>query len=175
MSIIELGALGEFLGSIGVIATLIYLAVQVRSGARNSAIDARQRVLDRFSDAKANMIHSDFGASIRKVVNMEDNPSEAETTKFFHIMAVFADNMYNAIRLHDEGVLDDEAFDYIAGQFVSVCATPGGNRWWHDFLSFAPPSLAKFVNQRLEGVSIVKPEGISSRSESERAASSVDW
>ena len=30
MSIIELGALGEFLGSIGVIATLIYLAVQIR-------------------------------------------------------------------------------------------------------------------------------------------------
>ena len=30
MSIIELGALGEFLGSIGVIATLIYLAIQIR-------------------------------------------------------------------------------------------------------------------------------------------------
>ena len=32
MSIMELGALGEFLGSIGVIATLIYLAIQIRSG-----------------------------------------------------------------------------------------------------------------------------------------------
>ena len=30
MSILELGALGEFLGSIGVIATLIYLSVQIR-------------------------------------------------------------------------------------------------------------------------------------------------
>ena len=30
MSIIELGALGEFLGSIGVVATLIYLAIQIR-------------------------------------------------------------------------------------------------------------------------------------------------
>ncbi len=30
MSIMELGALGEFLGSIGVIATLIYLAIQIR-------------------------------------------------------------------------------------------------------------------------------------------------
>ena len=29
MSIIELGALGEFLGSIGVIATLVYLAVHM--------------------------------------------------------------------------------------------------------------------------------------------------
>ena len=34
MSIIELGALGEFLGSIGVIATLIYLAIQIRANTR---------------------------------------------------------------------------------------------------------------------------------------------
>ena len=31
MSIIELGALGEFIGAFGVIATLIYLALQIRS------------------------------------------------------------------------------------------------------------------------------------------------
>jgi len=30
MNIIELGALGEFLGSIGVVATLVYLAIQIR-------------------------------------------------------------------------------------------------------------------------------------------------
>ena len=30
MTIFELGALGEFIGSIGVVATLIYLAIQIR-------------------------------------------------------------------------------------------------------------------------------------------------
>ena len=30
MTIMELGAMAEFLGSIGVIATLIYLAIQIR-------------------------------------------------------------------------------------------------------------------------------------------------
>jgi hypothetical protein len=34
MTIIELGAIGEFLGAIGVIATLIYLAVQIRQNTR---------------------------------------------------------------------------------------------------------------------------------------------
>jgi len=34
MSILELGALGEFVGSFGVIATLIYLAVQIRANTR---------------------------------------------------------------------------------------------------------------------------------------------
>ena len=34
MSIIELGALGEFLGSIAVLATLVYLSVQIRQNTR---------------------------------------------------------------------------------------------------------------------------------------------
>ena len=153
MSIIELGALGEFLGSIGVIATLIYLAIQVRVGARNTAIEARQRVLDRFADAKANIIHSDFAVGIRKVSYIEE-PSDAELLQYWTTMAVFADNLYNAIRLNDEGVLDDEAFEFIAGAFVRTCASPGGNGWWKSFATAAPPTLSKFVNERLEAVSI---------------------
>jgi len=35
MSIMELGALGEFIGSIGVIVTLVYLAVQIRQNTRS--------------------------------------------------------------------------------------------------------------------------------------------
>ena len=42
MSIIELGALGEFLGSIGVIATPIYLAMQIRQNTRS--LDEGQRL-----------------------------------------------------------------------------------------------------------------------------------
>ena len=41
MNIMELGALGEFVGSIGVIATLIYLAIQIR---QNSAATRAQAV-----------------------------------------------------------------------------------------------------------------------------------
>ena len=48
MNIMELGALGEFVGAIAVVATLAYLAIQVRASARNTATDARQRVLDSF-------------------------------------------------------------------------------------------------------------------------------
>lgn len=42
MTIVELGALGEFLGAIGVIATLVYLSVQVRQNTRS--LEASQRL-----------------------------------------------------------------------------------------------------------------------------------
>jgi predicted nucleic acid-binding protein len=37
---IELGALGEFIGSFGVIATLIYLAIQIRANTRTTRAEA---------------------------------------------------------------------------------------------------------------------------------------
>ena len=42
MTIIELGALGEFLGAVGVIATLVYLAIQIRQNTRS--LNASQRL-----------------------------------------------------------------------------------------------------------------------------------
>ena len=46
MSIIELGALGEFLGSIGVIVTLIYLAIQIRQSSAATRAQAVQSTSD---------------------------------------------------------------------------------------------------------------------------------
>ena len=56
-----LGSLGEFIGSIAVVLTLVYLAIQVRHGsalleANNAAMDesarlARAAAMDRYSDA----------------------------------------------------------------------------------------------------------------------------
>ena len=40
MSIIELGALGEFIGSIAVVITLIYLAAQIRANTRTTKANA---------------------------------------------------------------------------------------------------------------------------------------
>ncbi len=148
-----IGAIGEIIGAAAVVLTLAYLAMQVRAGARNTAMDARQRVLDRFSDARAHIIHSDFSTTVfQKVTGGVDEISEGEMAKLYPVMAIFADNLYNAIRLNEEGVLDDEAFDYIAGAFVQACATPIGNRWWAMFVDDAPGTLKKFVGPRLEGV-----------------------
>ena len=45
MSITELGALGEFVGSFGVIATLFYLAIQIRSNTRTTRAEASYNAL----------------------------------------------------------------------------------------------------------------------------------
>lgn len=55
MSIMELGALGEFLGSIGVIATLVYLAIQIRQNT-HSLDEGRRLAMAQAYQARATQI-----------------------------------------------------------------------------------------------------------------------
>ena len=59
MTLIELGALGELLGAIGVIATLVYLSVQVRQNTRSLEASQRLALAQTYqmrSDALQNML-----------------------------------------------------------------------------------------------------------------------
>ncbi len=58
MSIVELGALGEFVGALAVVATLIYLALQIR---QNSAMLEQNHEFSRASILQeSNVMYSTF-------------------------------------------------------------------------------------------------------------------
>ena len=81
MSIMELGALGEFLGSIGVIATLVYLAIQVRHS--KDSMDANTRsVMAQISQARADSIMANLRAiqhsdHFPRIQVLRDNSADA--------------------------------------------------------------------------------------------------
>ena len=75
MNIMELGALGEFLGSIGVIATLIYLAVQIR---QNTASMSESRKL-----AIAQTYHQRAATNYNAMVALGNGPLGPIISKAF--------------------------------------------------------------------------------------------
>lgn len=148
------GNVGEFIGAIAVVATLFYLASQIRTSARMTAIEARQTVLDRFSAVKANVAASPHAlTAIAKAIDEGltfEALTKAEQDVLFPVISSFGDNLYNAIRLKDEGILDDEAFEYIARSFCTFCATDAGRTWWNSQYSlYAPDTLKRFVENRI--------------------------
>ena len=68
MTIIELGALGEFVGAIAVVATLIYLAVQIRQNTRSMDASRRLALAQTYqmrADALQTMVTTAAASSIR--------------------------------------------------------------------------------------------------------------
>lgn len=130
MTIIELGALGELLGAVGVIATLVYLSIQIRQNTRS--LDATQRLAlaqtyQMRSDALQNMLvqaaASDIGGIIYKVtaagypddIGALDTLTPEERSRFrqWHIaQQAHWDNMHFQ---YQQGFLDEE---YYRDEFV---------------------------------------------------------
>ena len=73
MSLQDLGSLGEFLSSIGVIVTLVYLIVEIRRNTAAARETSLQRVFDRFSNTRM-MITSNpqLAEALDKMENDED-------------------------------------------------------------------------------------------------------
>ena len=124
MSIIELGALGEFLGSIGVIATLIYLAVQIRQNthsldesrrlAMTHAYQARTEQRQHLSDT---VIGSDDVSDAVLQVGFDANPDDfAQLTptqhqryRYYATKAMlFIDSQHY---MYQNGFLDEESYE----------------------------------------------------------------
>lgn len=130
MTIMELGALGELLGAIAVIVTLVYLAVQVRQNTRS--LDASQRLAlaqtyQMRSDALQHMLvqaaSSEIGAIIAKLAESgyperlesldELTPVERHRFRQWQIaQQAHWDNMHFQ---YQQGYLDEE---YYRDEFV---------------------------------------------------------
>ena len=128
MSIMELGALGEFLGSIGVIATLIYLAIQIRQNTSSARSQSRQTLIDGWSIGQAELANDPELLRIYAdaIMRWSDLP-DVEKTRFDVGMARFLGNLQNGILLRDAGMLDQATLDTTANFMLSCILCEGGS------------------------------------------------
>ena len=127
MSIIELGALGEFLGSIGVIATLIYLAIQIRQnthsldeGRKVALAGTYQSRLDTLSLISRHIADSEYLAALKVKVREAGWPADSASLDVLtsvererweaHNETIFL-SVENMAYQYEQGLLDAELYE----------------------------------------------------------------
>ncbi len=152
-----LGNFGEFFGSIAVVVTLVYLALQFRQTSQALSIGARQHVLDKFSDAIRHIVSEpDTRAVTAKALIRYEDLNDDERVHFGHFMLLFSNNVYDAFLLHRDTDLHDDAFRLVANAFIGTCGTPGGKTWWNEYSGMMgesgaslSPEFIEFINRQL--------------------------
>lgn len=125
-----LGNLGDFIGGIAVVITLIYLAVQVRQNTSALKAASWQEVV---SGARAAAklrgdpaIAPAWAKGLSNYPNMPvqdaSNFSLAITDEALFFQGVFA--------LYRSRQLDESVYNAYLNWFASILATPGGTEWW---------------------------------------------
>ncbi len=131
MNIMELGALGEFVGAIAVVGTLIYLSIQIRSNTKEVKSENVHRVTDSFNQLNI-LLASDERLSVlwHKGMANYDDLSDAEKARWeFVQLTAFRiyDSLYYQIQ---RGTGDDQLWHAELDTLRWVFASPGFRSWW---------------------------------------------
>lgn len=133
MTIQDLGSLGELVGAVATVATLVYLALQIRANTIASRSGAAQAVHESFSNWY-NLLASDESLSAVVARGLRDYESltEAERARFVSVAMSILLNTQDAFIKWREGSLIDEL--WISWEFVimNLVKTPGGGVVWRD-------------------------------------------
>ena len=130
MSIMELGALGEFVGAIAVVVTLIFLTVQIRQNTGIQKLASTQQVLSTSATVGAQNT-SDERLMELLVAIAEGNdltPIQLATfsTWMFSVFAAHWQVQYQ----YSNGYLDKEIFDTYERRTVYIMKSQPARDWW---------------------------------------------
>jgi len=150
MNLQDLGSLGEFVGSIAVVLSLLYLAVQIRQNTKTERTASRQTILDTFHAALWDLGASSERQRVLKAgfANFE-TLSDGDKAIFQLTILRFIGNLYNGLLLQRADMLDEETFSIIADTAVSSLLTTGGRQWWAASRDGQSPTTREYIDRRL--------------------------
>lgn len=152
MNLEIVAVVAEVVGAAGVIASLLYLSIQIRRSDETSRAESLRSVLDGYRDRS--MLHSFTNADVpdlfaKGLTNFEAlEPNEKR--RFFYL---FAENVFQtqqAMELYQRKLLpkvDYEAWLYYTSTLVQ---TPGGKQVWPHIAVTITPTIRDVIDDFIE-------------------------
>jgi hypothetical protein len=131
MTLQELGSLGEFIGALAVIASLAYVALQIRQHTRSLRTASFQALMQ--SAACENRIIAQDPAVAELYLRGLDSYDEldsVEKSRFSALMYNFIWLFEITLSLHREGVSTDSRLEAQLAGVLEQLDHPGAAKWW---------------------------------------------
>jgi len=146
-----IGAIAESLGAIGVIATLAYLAQQIRhntSMGRSAAATATSQATSSLNfllaqDLDANRTYWKGLASPREL-------SDDERLRFIQLMSITQINIQQSYSLFQEGALSASNWRSHYNSLLFFVTQPGFLEFWEEWGRLTVPEFRDLVNETIE-------------------------
>ncbi len=130
MDIQDLGALGEILGAIGVVVTLIYLARQIRENSRQMRVSSLTSINHLINEAWDPIYSNDRNIRVWTTGLRSPGDLDEEDLALFHLFMTRLINVFaTAVAQHGYDVLTVDEFRKCAIRANTLLSTPGGKHW----------------------------------------------
>ena len=143
-----ISAIGQVVGALAVVISLIYLAREVRSNARETRRAAMRSMLDALTRLARDTTNNADLAELRNR-GFRDFESLEDTDR-----ARFSSNMHSTFRIaedlyyqHSDGHLDPHRWRGLETLLRDVNKAPGVQAWWRSHSQYFSEKFVKFVDQ----------------------------
>jgi hypothetical protein len=148
------GAIGEWAGAIVVVATLFYLATQVKQSQKMEKAVAQRDLLQRVADWSQRLNNTADGTLDQFVSGLREY-SEASVEVQACINAYVGEFIFiteAALNMSQDGFFSDGTWDGIEGAALALVRTPGGAQYWGHAQLFIGHEIVQHINNRLDEV-----------------------
>jgi len=144
-----LGNLGDFIGGIGVVATLAYLAVQVRQNTSALRTASRQAIVAGMRDHVRLALAPGAEAYPQAMLDFPDVSPEAWrhfTTRINDLLLFFQ----GAHALYEAGTLENETYEAYLDFVAASMITPGAARYWQQIRDIYTDRMVTVLEARIK-------------------------
>jgi len=144
-----IGAIGQIIGALAVVISLIYLARQVGSSVREMRLSSMRSTIDflnRFSQQITE--HADLAELRDRGFHDFESLDGCDRTRFSSYMHAVFRTVEGAYYQHLDGHSDPRVWRGIEVVLREINALPGVQAWWHSHSHYFDEVFAKFINQQ---------------------------
>ena len=145
-----LGSYGEFVGAIAVVATLGYLALQIRQNTRASQADAIVSVIESHrANLRLSIAHPEVNELAARGYNDYAALSDSEKFRFSSFVIDYCMKAQATMELYNRKLISREDYDVWISFIASVLRTPGGRILWREIEHYFTPSIRNVLGERM--------------------------
>jgi hypothetical protein len=139
-----LGSIAEFVAAIGVIASLVYLAVQIRQNTQSIRASTYEGMVRGSGDFLLPLIQDrDLAKSFERAVDRWSQLDYEEQVQVMYLLTQLFRNWENAYYQHRQGTLEPWLWEAWQHVVLSYFHQPGVQDWW----KFAPGRLFEAIQR----------------------------
>ncbi len=147
MDIMELGAIGELVGGVAVLVTLIYLVIQIRSSNRLAEAGTALTASQMLTEFHARVNQSDeFPELVVRAFSEPDSLNREERLRFLFLMAELFHAFEGVYRQREYGLVSDETWRPLERMIRRVLLVPFAREWWENDVQMFSEDFRDFVD-----------------------------
>ncbi len=130
MNLESLGNIGEFIGGIAVIVTLVYLAFQVRQSSTTLRANSVHELTENILRASANLVEPKNAEVYLRGARSYSSLTPEEKLRFQLLIGLFVGRFDTVLEYRERGMVDDAYVEWQVEAMRRIFENPGVREFW---------------------------------------------